>query len=137
MTTIAYRDGVLASDSLTTSNGLRDDYGPKIWRVGKALVGAAGSRALCLKFREWVAAGMEGDNPFSKGDGNGLLVSEAGVVCWSESGCWPVRQPFYALGSGYQIAMGAMEAGATAREAVSAAIKWDTSSGGEVQVLRL
>jgi len=48
-----------------------------------------------------------------------------------------VRAPFYALGSGYQVAMGAMEFGATAEEAVRAAIKWDTGSGGDVTVLRL
>lgn len=137
MTTIAYRDGVLAADTLATSNGLRDDYGTKVWRVGKVLVAAAGTRALCLKFREWVAAGMDGESPFAKGDGNGIVVSDAGIVCWSENGCWPVGQPFYALGSGYQVAMGAMEMGATAEDAVRAAIKWDTSSGGEITALPL
>lgn len=137
MTTLAYRDGVLAADTLATSNGLRDDFGPKIWRHGDVLIGGAGSRALCLKFRDWVIGGMDGESPFEKGDGNGIVVSPIGIVCWSENGCWPVRQPFYALGSGYQVAMGAMEMGASAAEAVRVAMKWDCGTGGEVMELRL
>lgn len=137
MTTIAVRDGVVAADTLLTANGLRDDFGPKVWRVGKVLVAACGSRPTCLRFREWVAAGMRGDSPFNDEDGNGIVVSHAGIVCWSKKGCWPVRQPFYTLGSGYQVALGALEAGATAEEAVRAAIKWDTGSGGEVMVMSL
>jgi hypothetical protein len=98
---------------------------------------ACGSRALCLKFEDWVKAGMVDASPFEgKEDGNGLVVSPDRVVCFGDSGCWPINSEFYALGSGYQIAMGAMEHGATAPEAVRAAIKWDTISGGDVTVLR-
>lgn len=138
MTTIAYRDGVLAADTLSTSNGLVDDYGPKIWRLGRLLVGAAGSRALCLKFRGWVASGMGGEGPFDgKDEGNGLVIPPEGpLVCWSYLGCWPVNAPFYALGSGYQIAMGAMQMGATAEQAIQAAAAHDTMTGGEITVLR-
>lgn len=138
MTTIAYRDGVVASDSLSTSHQLRDDHGPKIYRVGKAIVAAAGSRPLCLKFRDWVAGGMKGECPFEgKDEGNGLIVTAEHVVCWGEFGPWPVRSPFYALGSGYQIAMGAMALGADPRRAVAVAIDFDTGSGGQIQVLSL
>lgn len=136
MTTVAYRDGVLAADTLSTCNGLIDDYGAKVWRVGKVLVGAAGSRAVCLKFRDWVAGGMEGDSPMAD-DANGIVVSSAAVVCWSEKGPWPVTAPFYSLGSGYQVALGAMEMGATAEQAVSAARKWDLGTGGEITTLKL
>jgi hypothetical protein len=138
MTTIAYRDGVLAADSLATSNGLRDDYGSKIWKIGRVLVGACGDRAICLKFREWVANGLEGDSPFQgKEDGNGIVVAPGGnVVCWGNHGPWPVSTPFYSLGSGYQIAIGALEMGATASEAVEIAARHDTSTGGRVAELR-
>jgi hypothetical protein len=138
VTTIAYRDGVLAADTLCTANGLRDDYATKIWRHGKVLIGGAGSRALCLKFRDWVVGGMEDDCPIQDNDdANGILVTPVGVVCWSASGPWPVSSPFYALGSGYQVAMGAMQVGATAEQAVEAALRWDTGSGGEVHTLSL
>ncbi len=139
MTTIAYRDGVLAADTLSTANGLRDDYGPKVWKHKGVLGAAAGTGAICLKFQDWVRNGMPGDCPFQGTDGgNGIVVAPDGqMVCWGTNGPWPVKQPFYTLGSGYQIALGAMEMGATAVEAVVAAMKFDTSTGGEVQFVRL
>lgn len=137
MTTVAYRDGILCADTLKTCNGLRDDYGTKIFRVGPVLIGGAGPASVCLRFRDWVADGMEGDSPFMGEDGNGLLISESAVICFSVSGCYPIKAPFYSLGSGYQIALGAMDQGASAEEAVRAAIRWDTSSGGDVTVLHL
>lgn len=137
MTTIAYRDGALAADSLSTANGLRDGMGVKVWRVGEALVSACGSRSLCLKFRAWVAGGMEGQSPFEgTEEGNGIVATPARVICFGQHGSWPVDAPFYSLGSGYQIAIGAMEMGATAEQAVSCAIKHDIGSGGEITVLK-
>ena len=135
MTTIAYRDGVLAADSLATCNGMRDGYGAKIWRVGRLLVGGAGSRAECLKFRDWVVAGMKGRPDIA--ETNAIVVSPEHVVCWSEKGCWPVAEPFYAIGSGYEIAIGAMAVGADAERAVHIAAQYDTRTGGDVITLRL
>ncbi len=141
MTTIAYRDGILASDSLGTANGLRDSIlCTKIFRIGPCLVAGAGSAAKILKFVDWVKNGLDPETlPFThEDDANGMLVTPAGkIIMWSEQGPWPVESPFYALGSGYQIAMGAMEMGATAAEAVEAAIKWDTGSGGPVRTLAI
>lgn len=138
MTTIAYRDGVLAADTLATSNGLRDSIQHKIWRNGRILVGAAGSVSLCQSFRSWVVDGMTGDSPFKgKDDGNGLVVSRHGIICFDSFGPCQIHAPFYALGTGYQIAMGSMQRGATAEQAVSDAIVWDICSGGKVDVLRL
>lgn len=138
MTTIAYRDGKLAADTLSTANGVRDDYGPKVWRIGQVIGAACGSRGLCLKFRDWVAGGMDGDCPFEGADdGNGIIVTPEHVVCFGSSGPWPVSQAYYAIGSGYQLAMGAMEMGATAEQGVQVAMKWDCSTGGDVQVISL
>jgi hypothetical protein len=139
MTTIAYKDGVLAADTLATSNCLRDNYGTKIWRVGKLLVAASGNKACCLRFRTWVADGMEGESPFEGADlGNGLVIAPDGnIVCWGENGPWPVTVPFYTLGSGYQLALGALAAGASAIEAVKIAAEYDTHTGGEVESLTL
>lgn len=137
MTTIAFRDGVLAADSLVTCNGLRDSTAVKIHRVKGVLLGGSGASAIYQKFRDWVVGGMKGQCPIEGHDFNGLLVSPFGVIGFNTSGPVFVNAPFYALGSGYQIAMGAMEMGATAEEAVAAAIKWDISSGGEVVTLSL
>jgi ATP-dependent HslUV protease subunit HslV len=138
VTTIAYRDGVLAADTLMTANGSRDDFAPKIERIGGLLVGTTGSFPLGLKFRAWVARGFEGDCPYSGGepDGNGIIVWAHGVVGWCAAGPWPVMRPFYALGSGCEYAIGAMEMGASAEQAVGVAMKHATETGGEITVLR-
>lgn len=138
MTTIAYRNGVMAADSLTTSNGARDGIVRKIDCVHGVLIGAAGSLAACQAFRAWVIAGMQGPDPFRNDDvGNGLLVAPDGtLVVFSVTGPATMQTPFYALGSGYQFAMGAMAYGATAEEAVRVARQFDTQTGGEIITLR-
>lgn len=136
MTTIAYRDGVLAADTLFNANDMRDSYGPKIFRVGKVLVGVAGSIAAGLRLRGWVESGMKGESPYFGTDhGNGIVASEAGVMVWSGAGCWPVREPFYALGSGQAFAIGAMAAGKRSDQAVRIAARFDIYTGGKVTIL--
>lgn len=139
MTTIAYRDGVLAADTLHTWNGTRDLIEAKAWRIGRVLAAASGPTSLIVKFRDWVKAGMSGDSPFHgpEGNGNGLVVSSAGVVCFDRHGAWPVRKDYYTLGSGSDLATGALAMGADAEKAVRVAIEFDTATGGDVTVLRL
>lgn len=138
MTTIAWDGTTLAADTLATANGLRDNRTIKIWRHGGALIGACGSQALCERFRTWAIAGMEGESPFEGADdGNGLVVTGEGVLCFGNTGCWRVSEPFYTLGSGYQLALGALAMGATAKQAVEVAAKYDTITGGEITVLSL
>lgn len=48
-----------------------------------------------------------------------------------------VHQRFWAIGSGAEACMAAMEVGATAAEAVAAAIKWQRDCGGRVTVRKL
>lgn len=140
MTTIAFKNGVLAADTRWSDEGRSDDYSPKIWRVGKVLIGACGSRSAAAKFRQWVLDGMNGNSPYEGNPiGNGMLVAPGGkLVCWCGAGPWPVvSMPFYALGSGTHYAQGAMAAGATAEEAVRIASRYDQATGGELTVLHL
>lgn len=48
-----------------------------------------------------------------------------------------IKEQFIACGSGAKYALGAMERGATAEQAVKVAIKYDSASGGQTQVLTL
>jgi 20S proteasome alpha/beta subunit len=138
LTTIAWRDGVLAADTLVTSNSIRDGHQQKIHRVGPVLVGGVGYCGTYELFRTWVRGGMKGDSPYQgRDDGHGFLASRCAVLCFGGSGPRHVRGPFSAHGSGWEIAMGAMAMGANAEQAVRTAIEWDTGSGGEVTVLKL
>lgn len=137
MTTIAYRDGVLAADTLTTANGIRCGHHVKIHRFGRLLTGYCGRSSNYEAFRSWVKAGAEGK--FTSAEGNVFIVTPDGVaIVWGD-GDYPWRETgaMWALGSGEQLALGAMAAGATAEEAIHAAIAWDTGSGGPVTAIRL
>lgn len=139
MTTIAFKDGVLASDSLVTSGGQRDGLTRKIWRHGRLLVGGAGSTSICHRFYEWVRAGMRGRCPVEgTNNANGFVIAPTGeVVVWGSQGPWLNTTGMVAFGTGGDLAMGAMLAGASAEEAVAVAIKLDVHSGGPIRSLSL
>lgn len=120
---------------------MRDGHQRKVHKCGRMMIAGAGSASVCESFRSWVMRGMVGPSPFEgKTDaGNGLVITPDGLaVIWGHSGPWPLKDvPFLALGTGEQIAMGAMAMGASAEDAVRAAITLNTASGGEVQSVRL
>ena len=142
MTTIAYRDGVLAADTLATWCGGRSGYATKVVKRGPMLAAASGAATACGRFLDWFKSGMP-DMP-DMGDGQkegywatGIIVMpDDMIVEFSPDGVSRKRAEMYAVGSGADYALGAMAAGATAEGAVQAAIRFDTKSGGEITVLR-
>lgn len=59
-----------------------------------------------------------------------VLTTDGKMFTFSDPRKWiPINSKFYAVGSGSHFAMGAMEKGATPKEAVEAAIKLDKASG--------
>lgn len=142
MTTIAYRDGVLAADTRSSSNDcVLSDRHPKIVRRGRVMAAATGTTAMCREFLAWVSGGMRGAPPENPHPSNsewtywGLVVSPTGAWVFQEPGVVPVTSEFYAMGSGRDFALGAMMAGASAADAVAVAMRLDTCSGGEVRAL--
>jgi hypothetical protein len=139
VTTIAYRDGVLAADTLITSGGERVGHHQKARRRGRLLYATTGSCGLGDAWAAWLRAGAAGEPPTLLSDGgtaNGYVFLPDDAVVWFHSeGVTHIRAPFWAAGSGDCFARGAMETGATAEQAVAAAIKWDTGSGGEITVI--
>ena len=139
MTTIAYRDGILAADSLSTFNGARQGSVNKIFRLNGVLIGGCGELNVVSAFYQWVCLGMKADDcPVSKGsESMCFVIRPDGVVMQWCDRQMPIveRSPFYAWGSGAEFATGAMEMGADARRAVEAAIVHDTSSGAPIRTL--
>lgn len=144
MTTIAYRDGVLAADTLVTVSTHRDGYVTKIRKRGPLLAAAAGTLAIALKFMDWFSAGLPSDRAPDMSGGNdekygssGYIFSPCGLILgFSHQGWVRKRAPFYAVGSGADYCYGAFAMGATAEQAVRAALVHETASGGEITVLR-
>ena len=142
MTTIAYREGQLAADTQLTNGGLVEGFRRKIGRRGRVLFAAAGLSSLCLNFEAWVRSGCDGAPPSMGGregpNAVGLIFTDDGrcVKFCPDEGALSFTAPFYAYGSGGVVALGALEHGASAEEAVASAMRWDTCTGGEITVLR-
>jgi ATP-dependent protease HslVU (ClpYQ) peptidase subunit len=136
MTTIAYRDGVLASDGRTSSgNVVLSDNEKKIMRLSDgALFALAGDVAYTGPMLE----ALEDDAELPKADGafTAVIVETNGALRIYEGagGFMAIVEPFAAFGSGAAVAYGAMEMGASAEEAVRIATRRDTYSGGAIQV---
>lgn len=140
MTTVVYRDGVLASDTLVSDGNCYVADTNKIYRVRGHLVGGCGSLGAVLRFCEWFKAGAdEGNRPRVDDDFDTITIAPNGRVTWYSHELIPTefRAPFHAVGSGAQVALGALHMGASAKQAVQVAMRVDKHSGGSVRTLRL
>lgn len=149
MSTIAYRDGVLASDSMLSGDNFTWGSVSKISRSERGGIGGAvGRLEETAEFLAWFTKFGADDPerfppPRGKDGADGIAVTQAltdaGVLLLWTGGerLTVVKTSFIAIGSGAKIAMGAMAAGATAEEAVEIAAKYDVYTGGETMVLRI
>lgn len=142
MTTICYKDGMLAADRLVTMNGIVCGTSDKIMRSPFGhLFGAAGDVDSVETFKAWVNGGCVDDPPsIDKADSVAaiLIFPDGRVRTWYGSPVLVnIDAKFHALGSGCEIAIGAMAMGADARQALEIASQYDTRSGGGIDVLRL
>lgn len=146
ITTWAYRNGTLAADSLTTVHGQRAGFVRKIKQVGPFLLSFSGSLSLAEAWVHWVASGMDPEKEpprlIDNKDNSEYVFGHLFLggdchVAFEPNGTNLTWAPFVAGGSGSEYALGAMEMGASAVEAVAAAIKFDTSSGGPINVLTM
>lgn len=141
MTTIAFRAGIMAADSQCTGSDIRRGEVDKLWRLDDGGVFAmAGASGLSAVIAEWLSKGAAlGDRPklpdgldvhgiYAATDGRVAILSNDLVLQW-------VDAPFHALGSGNEIAMGAMAMGATAEQAVACAARFDVFTGGPVRIM--
>jgi ATP-dependent protease HslVU (ClpYQ) peptidase subunit len=142
VTTICYRDGILAADSLITMGDTKvHGHMRKISRVHGFMIGLSGGAADCSEFLMWCKAGGDNtDHPPPKGTYSALVVDEKGKVLEIENGKYLPKfskAKFHAIGSGGPYALAAMYAGASATEAVKIAAKIDTATGLPVKTLKL
>ena len=139
MTTIAYKDGVIAYDSRVTRGSLidHDDYEKLIHRKGHRFLFTGCGPDFPMLMDEFFGV-KNGDRPL---DSSGLVITNGKL--WqigrdAESGFWMdeiwAERPF-AMGSGRDFALAAMDMGATAKEAVEAAAKRDVYTGGTIRTL--
>lgn len=146
MTTIAYRDGILAADSRVTygeEGSARIHTCKKLFRKkvtqGKksfdVIIATAGESAPGMLFVDWYGTGKPIPDTFLHlgGDFLCLVLTPSGlfefdVYCRGEE----VNDDFYAIGSGAKAALGALWCGKSAVEAVRIASRIDPYTGGRI-----
>lgn len=139
MTTIAYKNGVLAVDGLAT-------YGqtPESVRAEKVIKAKDGRLfAICGDFgtthayAKMLASGTT-PNPLPKDAGKVIEVrGRRSVIVHDAGGSYPLKAKEWSYGSGSDAARGAMMAGADAKKAVQIACKLDVHSGGIVRTFQV
>jgi hypothetical protein len=144
MTVIAYDGKTLASDRKCSSGDIATVKTKLTAAGGGRYCAAAGGGEHGDQLVAWCVAGMNPDTypmaPKDEDDSAILVVADSrGARTYYPQTPTPMRveQPFMAWGSGREIAIGAMAAGATAREAVLIAGEWVNSCGLGVDVATL
>jgi ATP-dependent protease HslVU (ClpYQ) peptidase subunit len=138
MTTLAYRDGALATDSrVTAGDMIVSDRRKKVHRLrdGSIVAWSGSVQQAELLLRAMRKKGVQSP----KLTEIAALHLRADGSLWEYEGeAWVKQDPgYYATGSGSPYAFAAMDAGASAKDAVRIAIKRDANSGGKVQSLKL
>jgi len=140
MTIIAFKDGVVAVDSLVTCSGLRVGRHEKLWTHEGCAFAAAGRSESVEVFRSWIVHGRPQPKPSIDVDFCALEVSPERRILQYENGLVPLRIDvggMLALGCGREIALGAMAAGASAQRAVEIACDLHLGCGPPIKLVRV
>lgn len=149
MTVIAYRNGIIACDSISSTRFQMNGHFTKIARNYRGdLAGASGDATYAHDFLEWFKSNEKGPTPdaIDREDksrtGVGVIIRSTDlrdvlvpveVYQWDRK--FIMDCEYYACGSGAELAVGAFFAGADVTMAVQAAIKHEPYCGGAVQML--
>lgn len=152
MTTICYKDKVMASDGKVTQGDMVVNTSTKkVFSINGCLVGFAGRMTSGLKFISWFQKWSDSHMVRNEAPYVDILMPEDlteddfyAIVCWTDGSVslYEGGQNMYevdasqgfSIGSGSPYALSAMLAGCGAEEAVKIACKLDVFSGGEVYV---
>ena len=140
MTTIVYRDGVLAADRSVAKNGVLVGLVDKIREVhgSRGLLGWVavwGRPSDALDAVKWLSKWPEIDEAprrFHDNDAAGFFLLKGGGFWVLEALPFQIEAEFHAAGSGWEIAVGALAMGASAVKAVEIAALYDQGTGGGV-----
>ncbi|WP_460528124.1 hypothetical protein [Chitinimonas naiadis] len=137
MTTIAWDGKTVAADTQANNSGLRSRT-KKLFRLSDGRTyGFTGEIQDGRVVYSWLDSGQPEPKPVVSSGFVALLICPDGHAYTMEDKLvlLPVLEPFRAIGSGRNFAMGALAVGADAVRAVAAAISLDVYSGGEIETL--
>ena len=138
VTTIAFKDGVMAGDTQITSDTLIY-RAQKIYKLPDGgLVGGCGPWSKAYKAIAWMLDGEKGESP--KFEDAMIVIAKPDGSLWmadDDFPAYPLLDKYIAVGCGAQAAMLAMNDGATAVEAIQKVCKLDSHTSAPVQYLSI
>lgn len=150
MTTIAYKNGVMAADSLINYGSFSNGEINKIHvidvpeedgkRVRKAMLAVSGAVWVTEPLIEWIEGGASQEEIphcllHAAKEFSCIMIDDQGTVWEFNNGFFlKCGVEYHSIGSGQMFALGAMAAGIEAPEAVAAAMKHDKATGGAITV---
>lgn len=139
MTTIAVNREMMVADSKVTMEAKTQDrvyQAQKLWVTKKGdIIGCAGPNEEIEAFIRWY--GSRKKKPRFQELEAVVLTKKGEIIAYDETLAKDtITGLFYAIGSGGQAALGAMEAGASITQAIEIACRVDPSSGLPVQIIR-
>ena len=139
MTTIAYNNGLLCADTQVNSNSCVYGYASKIFEHDGVFYASCGQKQDFEQLKNWVKSGKKEDKkPSFDCSFSGMYCDGDNIYCFDDKFIpYIIEADYFAMGSGWEIATGAMEFGASAEEAVNIACKIDAFSGGKVEVYKV
>jgi ATP-dependent protease HslVU (ClpYQ) peptidase subunit len=137
MTTIAYRDGVLAVDGRATRDNIVVEHrAKKVVRLESGdVIAFAGSLSKFEPFVEWYQDRSKERPNLGNAEGGtatAIVMTSDRILEFCAGGVSEIVEPYCAWGSGTPAAMAAMVMGADARQAVLIASQVDIWTGGEI-----
>lgn len=109
----------------------------KIVRIGDSLFAGAGDLAPVLRFLEWKRGGEKPDYPPDE-DFDVIEINRAGIWLHDQDLCRiHIKGKHYAIGSGAEYATGALAMGATPKQALQIAARYDGGTGLPLECVAL
>lgn len=134
MTVVAYRNGIIAADTLMTTEGLKVGNVRKVVKTSDGcLAGVAGTIDYCAEFLAWAQTDREYPAPKYNKDSEAILIDASGKIhyyCGKQH--IVILDAYMAIGCGAPYALAAMYVGADAKDAVDAAMHLHTNCGGRI-----
>lgn len=142
MTTVAFKDGIMAGDTRGHDGAVGLVPIPKVFKKKiknkEVIFGVAGYWEAALMFIDWYASRdasimerlmkLRGDDDFD------VIIWDGKKLINADALMYPVEltEAYYAIGSGAAHAITAMDCGKSAVQAVQMAMKRDTNTGGRI-----
>lgn len=143
MTTIVYKNGILAADTQETVGDVPRRC-TKLYKIGSDIIATAGESYTGMIFVDWWEKGQDKETipDFTNLDAD---TEDFECLVWTKGKLFSVNRlfhmieinlddhPYYAIGSGSDVALGALATGASAKRAVEIACEYNIHTGLPVE----